>query len=180
MRNLKKVLSLALVLVMVLALSAGAAYPDQADISAEYAESVNLVSAIKIMQGKGAGQFDPQGLVTRAEMAKMIYVGSNGEDDGAALFAGLTNKFEDLTGADWATNYIKWANFKGIISGTNAEGTTFKPLANVKGVEAAKMLLTMIGFDADVEGYQNDANWQFNIADDAKQHKLLMQELFGI
>lgn len=173
MRNLKKVLSLALVFVMVfaLAVSAGAAYTDQSSINSDYKTAVDVLSAIKVMQGKASGQFDPKGNVTRAEMAKMIYVGSIGEDDGAALYASMATKFTDFTGADWAANYIKWANHKNIVAGTSA--TTFRPLNNVTGVQAAKMILTMMGFNADLEGYQNVENWEFNIADDARTFGLL-------
>ena len=173
MKNLKKVLSLALVFVMVFALmvSASATYSDQSKI--ENKEAVELITALQIMTGRN-GAFDPTANVQRGEMAKMIYIAMNGVDDKAELYSTLTNPFSDVGNTVeeyWGVNYVKWANYKGVISGKSP--TMFYPKDNVKGVEAAKMILVAMGFDAIVEGYQNNSNWEFNIAEDAKTYGLL-------
>lgn len=173
MRNLKKVLSLALVFVMVFALmvSAGAAYSDQDKI--ENKGAVELITALQIMTGR-SGAFDPTANVQRGEMAKMIYIAMNGVDDKAELYATLTNPFTDVGNTVeeyWGVNYVKWANYKGVISGKSP--TMFYPKDDVKGIEAAKMILVAMGFDAVVEGYQDNSNWEFNIAEDAKATGLL-------
>ena len=51
---------------------AGAAFTDQADIKAS--EAVDTLVALGVVNGYDDGSFKPNGTVTRAEMAKMIYV----------------------------------------------------------------------------------------------------------
>ncbi len=50
----------------------------------------------------------------------------------------------------WAKGYIKFCESQGIIAGYG--DNTFKPDATVTGVEAAKMLLVLAGYDADKAG----------------------------
>ena len=86
MRNLKRALSLALALVMVLSMmvvGAGAVsvddFSDGADIVNK--EAVTVLASLNVINGKDDGSYDPTGIVTRAEMAKMICVVLNGGRD---------------------------------------------------------------------------------------------------
>ena len=52
---------------------AGAAFTDQADIKVD-ADAVDTLVSLGIVEGFEDGSFQPNGTVTRAQMAKMIYV----------------------------------------------------------------------------------------------------------
>ena len=121
---------------------AGAAFTDSADIKAT--EAVNMLSALGVINGYTDGSFKPNDTVTRAEMAKMIYVLRTGSDK-ATAYENATTKFTDVKG-HWAAPYIKYCEAMGIIAGKSA--TKFDPDATVTGEETAKMLLVTIGYDA--------------------------------
>ena len=146
MNNLKRVLSLALSTVMLvgmMAMGASAAeFSDADDI--QHDDAVNTLVALSVINGKDDGSFDPQGDVTRAEMAKMIAVAMNGGSDTNTGVKG-TPSFTDIKG-HWAESYIEYCYDLNIISG-RGDGT-FDPGANVTGLEATKMVLTALGYDA--------------------------------
>ena len=125
---------------------AGAAFTDSADIKAT--EAVNMLSALGVINGYTDGSFKPNDTVTRAEMAKMIYVLRTGSDK-ATAYENATTKFTDVKG-HWAAPYIKYCEAMGIIAGKSA--TKFDPDATVTGEETAKMLLVTIGYDATKAG----------------------------
>ncbi|MCQ5129408.1 S-layer homology domain-containing protein [Butyricicoccus faecihominis] len=124
---------------------AGAAFTDEADI--KNSEAVDVLSALGVINGYKDGSFQPKGTITRAEMAKMIYVLRTGSDN-AEAYKNTTTKFVDLNTSKsaWAAGYIKYCEALGIIAGKSA--TKFDPDATVTGEEAAKMLLVTLGYDA--------------------------------
>ena len=142
MKNLKKILALVLAFACAFTMFAGAAFTDSADIKAT--EAVNMLSALGVINGYTDGSFKPNDTVTRAEMAKMIYVLRTGSDK-ATAYENATTKFTDVKG-HWAAPYIKYCEAMGIIAGKSA--TKFDPDATVTGEETAKMLLVTIGYDA--------------------------------
>ena len=163
MRNLKKILSLALALVMVMSLLtvAGAReFNDAADI--EHTEAVEVMSSLGVINGMGNNTFNPKGNVTRGEMAKMITYISLGNVEPTA-FLGTTTNLTDING-HWAEAYIKYCYSQGIISGRG--NGIFAPNANVTATEAARMLLVAIGYNADVQVYTG-AQWNINVVRDA-------------
>ena len=125
---------------------AGAAFTDSADIKST--EAVNMLSALGVINGYTDGSFKPNDTVTRAEMAKMIFVLRTGSDK-ATAYENATTKFTDIKG-HWAAPYIKYCEAMGIIAGKSA--TKFDPDATVTGEETAKMLLVTIGYDASKAG----------------------------
>ena len=143
MKNLKKVLALVLAFACAFTMFAGAAFTDEADIQAK--DAVNMLTALGVIEGYEDGSFNPDGVVTRAEMAKMIFVVRNNTIDDSA-YANNTSKLTDITN-HWAKGYIKFCESQGIIAGYG--DNTFRPDATVTGVEAAKMLLVLAGYDAD-------------------------------
>lgn len=169
MRTLKKVLALSLVFAMAFTLMAGAAFKDQASIDSDLNDDITLMTALGVFQGDENGNFNPEQNVTRAQAAKMIYVlKNNGTDDGAAAFTG-TSIYADVTTGHWAEGYINYCTNLGYMNGWK-EGNVqkFDPNGNVTGVELAKMLLCMIGYKADIQGYTGN-NWSQNVQQDASE-----------
>ena len=172
MRNLKRALSLALAAVMVLGMmviGAGAVsvddFSDGADIVNK--EAVTVLASLNVINGKDDGSYDPTGIVTRAEMAKMICVVLNGGRD-PQLGSVVADSYTD-TVSHWAKAYIEYCTNLGIVAG-RGDGT-FAPNDTVTMAEAAKMLLVAIGYNADIEGYVG-ANWQINTDVKANQEDL--------
>ena len=141
--HLKKVLALVMAFAMAFTMMAGAAFTDSADIEAT--EAVDTLSALGVINGYEDGSFKPNGTVTRAEMAAMIYIVRNGGKTDASGYENLPTSFNDIKG-HWAEGFIKHAQTMGIISGRNDK--TFDPNAKVTGVEAALMCLRTAGYDA--------------------------------
>ena len=126
---------------------AGAAFTDQADIKVD-ADAVDTLVSLGIVEGFEDGSFQPNGTVTRAQMAKMIYVLRTGKSDASAYNDDKTS-FTDI-GSHWARGYIKYCQSLGIIAGKS--NTIFAPNATVTAQEAAKMLLVTLGYDANKAG----------------------------
>ena len=120
---------------------AGAAFTDEADIKAT--DAVNMLTALGVIEGDPDGSFRPDATVTRAEMAKMIFVVRNNTIDDSA-YENNSSKLTDIN-SHWAKGYIKFCESQGIIAGYG-DGT-FRPDATVTGTEAAKMLLVLTGYD---------------------------------
>ena len=162
MRNLKRALSLALALVMVLSMMVVGAtavsvddFSDGADIVNK--EAVSVLATLNVINGKDDGSYDPTGTVTRGEMAKMICVILNGGND-PVLGETITNSYTD-TASHWAKSFIEYCTTLGIVAG-KGDGT-FDPNGQVTVAEAAKMVLVALGYNAGVEGYTG-INWQIN------------------
>ena len=126
---------------------AGAAFTDSADIKVD-ADAVDTLVSLGIVEGFEDGSFQPNGTVTRAQMAKMIYVLRTGKSDASAYNDDKTS-FTDI-GSHWARGYIKYCQSLGIIAGKS--NTIFAPNATVTAQEAAKMLLVTLGYDATKAG----------------------------
>ena len=126
---------------------AGAAFTDQADIKVD-SDVVDTLVSLGVIEGFEDGSFQPNATVTRAQMAKMIYVLRTGNSDASAYNNDKTS-FTDING-HWAAGYIKYCQSVGIIAGKSA--TVFAPNATVTAQEAAKMLLVTLGYDAQKAG----------------------------
>jgi len=165
---MNKIVALSLVLAMALSMMASAAsFKDQATINADLMDEINLLVALGVYSenGTGAGYFEPNGTITRAQAAKIVYVLKNkGVDNGATSWTGL-NIFTDVEAGAWYEGYVNYCASTGILAGTG-DGK-YNPNGQLTGVELAKMLLVVIGYKADVEGYTGD-KWDANILSDAE------------
>ena len=131
---------------------ASAAFTDQADIKAT--DAVDMLVALGVVDGFEDGSFQPNGTVTRAQMAKMIYVLRTGKSDASAYNNDKTS-FTDIN-SHWAAGYIKYCQSLGIIAGKS--NTKFDPNGKVTAQEAAKMLLVTLGYNAEKAGLVG-SNW---------------------
>ena len=162
MRNLKRALSLALAAVMVLSMmviGAGAVSIDDFSDKDKIVntEAVTTMVSLGVINGKDDGSYDPTGIVTRAEMAKLISVMLNGGKD--PTLGEVSANFTDTAG-HWAESYIAYVANLSIIDG-RGDGT-FGPNDQVTGAQAAKMLLTALGYRSEIEGFTG-ANWAINV-----------------
>ena len=132
---------------------AGAAFTDQADIKVD-ADVVDTLVSLGVIEGFEDGSFQPNATVTRAQMAKMIYVLRTGNSDASAYNDDKTS-FTDING-HWARGYIKYCQSLGIIAGKS--NTKFVPNDKVTAQEAAKMLLVTLGYDPAKAGLTG-ASW---------------------
>ena len=159
MRNLKRVLSLALASVMVVSMmviGAGAANFDDFSDKDEIVnkEAVSVLVELGVLAGKDDGSYDPTGIITRGEMAKIICVVLNkGQDPNLGTVN--SNTYTDTVG-HWAAPYIEYCTTLGIVAG-KGDGT-FAPNDTVTASEASKMLLVALGYNAQYESMIG-ANW---------------------
>ena len=151
--NLKKILALVLAFACAFTMFAGAAFTDQADFAVD-TDVVDTLVSLGVINGYTDGSFKPNDTVTRAEMAKMIYVLRTGNSDASAYNNDKTT-FTDING-HWAAGYVKYCQSLGIIAGQSA--TKFAPDQTVTAQEAAKMLLVTLGYDAEKAGLVG-VNW---------------------
>ena len=175
MRTLKKVLALSLVFAMAFTMMAGAAFKDQDKIDSSLTNDIQLLTALGVFKGDENGNFNPTDNVKRSEAAKMIYVlKNNGVDDGAVAFQGVS-KYADVPVGHWAEGYINYCTNLGYMGGWQENGVQkFDPNGNVTGVELMKMLLCMIGYKADMQGYTGNG-WQTNVLVDAATSGLTVE-----
>ena len=159
---MKKFLSLVLALVMTMSLvtvSAGAKdFTDNSKIN--YKEAVDVMSAVKVIDGYAEGDFRPANTLTRGAAAKIICNLILGPTTAEALVADAA-PYSDVPTTNTFAGYIAYCAKEGIISGY-ADGT-FRPAASLSGYAFMKMLLGALGYDAETEGYTGN-NWSINVA----------------
>ncbi|MBQ7751508.1 MAG: S-layer homology domain-containing protein [Clostridia bacterium] len=151
MKNFKRVISA----VIALALSASTLVAVSAakftDVdSTNYAEAIDVLSALDVVHGYEDGSFKPDGEITRAEAATMIVGALNMMGDAQA--AAGSSKFTDVNEkASWATGYVNVGVAQGFINGMN--DTTFAPQENVTYAQMCVMLTKITGYGDYAESY---------------------------
>ena len=159
---MKKFLSLVLALVMTMSLvtvSAGAKdFTDNSKIN--YKEAVDVMSAVKVIDGYAEGDFRPSNTLTRGAAAKIICNLILGPTTAEALVADAA-PYSDVPTTNNFAGYIAYCAKARIISGY-ADGT-FRPAATLSGYAFMKMLLGALGYDATAEGYTGN-NWSIQVA----------------
>jgi hypothetical protein len=105
-----------------------------------YAEAVNTLATLGIVNGVNDGAFSPNAAITRAEFAAIAarFAVENTTDAGS---------FSDVTASHWAYKYVATAYAYGWVNGVG-DGT-FAPNRNITRAEAATMVNRMLGRVAD-------------------------------
>jgi len=155
MKSLKRTLSLVLALVMVLGLFGGITasaveFTDNEDI--QYKEAVDVLTGIGAIAGYPDGDefsFQPTGLITRAEAAKIVAYTALGPEAPELLENDVPTNFTDLGDYAWAIPSIEWLVKEGAIHGRSE--TIYDPSSNVTGYEFLKMMLACLGYGANDE-----------------------------
>lgn len=165
MRNLKRVLSMALASVMVLGLTvvgaSAADFNDQAEI--KHTTAAAVMSAIGVLEGNEKGDFMPDQVLTREQAAKIITYMLMGPENAEKLGVSGT-KFSDVAADRWSAPYVAYCANMGILAG---DGTgKFNPEGELTGHAFAKMLLVALGYDANIQNYVGNS-WSINVATDA-------------
>lgn len=159
---MKKFLSLALALVMTMSLvtiSAGAKdFTDSSKIT--YSDAVDVMSAIKVVDGYANGDFRPTNTLTRGAASKIICNMILGPTTAGALPTSVA-PFKDVPAGSTFAGYIAYCSQQKIINGY-ADGT-FRPSGTLNGYAFMKMLLGALGYDGSIEGFTG-ANWSVNVA----------------
>lgn len=147
----------------------GAAFTDQSSIKVD-SKVIDTLTEKNVIKGFEDGSFQPDKLVTRAQMAKMMFVLRTGSDDASYYAKDMTDTFADTAGT-WSNGYVKYCQAYGIVSGKSS--AVFAPNASVTTAEAAKMLLVYSGHDVQKDGLTG-AQWKENTLKLADKDGLLV------
>ncbi|HHX14512.1 MAG TPA: S-layer homology domain-containing protein [Clostridiales bacterium] len=139
---MRKVLSFTLVLALILgslgmAFAADPAYSDVADKPCE--QAVTTLTQLGVVTGYPDGQYKPDNIVTRAEMAALMIRAL-----GLQAYAVGVSTFPDMDQAPWAQKHVAYASALGIVVGY-PDGT-FRPNNTVNYNEATTMVLRALGY----------------------------------
>ena len=155
----KRVFSLLLALVLTLSAaaipaSAAESFSDVTD--KKTAQNVEVLRLLGVIEGNGAGQFNPSGLLTRAEFCKMVVV-LMGKGSDAMRYKTVTI-FPDVRATHWAAGYINLAVRQSepkLLAGL-PDGT-FQPDSYITYGQAVTILMRVLGFaDKDSGGIWPD------------------------
>ena len=144
----KRVFSLLLALVLTLSAaaipaSAAESFSDVTD--KKTAQNVEVLRLLGVIEGNGAGQFNPSGLLTRAEFCKMVVV-LMGKGSDAMRYKTVTI-FPDVRATHWAAGYINLAVRQSepkLLAGL-PDGT-FQPDSYITYGQAVTILMRVLGF----------------------------------
>ncbi|OCT10694.1 hypothetical protein A8709_22930 [Paenibacillus pectinilyticus] len=107
------------------------AFNDTTSVKAWAGRQIQVAAAKGILEGRAEQAFDPNGLVTRAEFAKMIVKTFSLEN------ANATENFSDVNDSDWFKVYVASAVQNGIVNGK--EAGKFDPNGSITRAEMAVM-----------------------------------------
>ena len=177
MKNLKKVLALVLAVVMIMSVVTVASAKTYKDADKEayktYADAIDALSSLKILDGFEDGEFKADRTFNRAQAAKIVAIVHNAATNGkikdqtaiSALYSNAQNPFVDCN-TSWALPYINYCRITGLADGMTA--TTYAPKRELTGVQWLKLMLTTLNFNTAKEGYTG-TGWDVNVLNRANE-----------
>lgn len=156
---MKRLLSILLAALMVLSLGLTTVYAEETSIddvklpftdvkNTWYTYAIKYVYANGLMDGMSAKEFAPEGKLTRAQFAKVLWTLAGEPETTPNL------DFADTKNSKWYAGMVTWAVEAGIVNGYKEGGKKlFKPDDNINRQEMAKMLVTFFEYmDIEIVG----------------------------
>jgi len=144
MKNLKKLISVIIAVIMIVGSFATVSAADYKDVEStnSFYKAIKVLSGLGIVNGDDEGNFNPKNDIKRSEMVALV-CRMMGEEDIATNSA--SNAFTDVAANHWAAGNIAWGVNRGIINGMG-DGT-FAPDASVSYQDAVVMIMRALGYD---------------------------------
>lgn len=180
MKRSRKIVVIAVAVMLTLLSSTGAAFADidysQWNSKSTYPQDIvntpllPVVKALldkKIITGYPDGTFKPENNITRAEVAVILTKMTNRTNEVGSAESG--NRFSDLAGYGWAKGYINVMANTGIVKGITS--STFGPAKNINYAELITMIIrTKGGVSTELEA---QGNWPNNYIQYAQMYNML-------
>ena len=107
-----------------------------------YTDAVAWAAANGIVNGVGDNKFNPNGNITREELATILYRYSKFKGENPKADGDLSVYLDGAKTSGWAADGVKWAVGSGIITGTSE--TTVDPQGTATRAQVATMLMRYI------------------------------------
>ena len=104
-----------------------------------YADAVAWAAQNGIVSGTSATTFSPDGVITREQMAAILYRYAQYKGYDVTAKADLSMFTDAAQVSTYATDAMAWANASGLISGTSA--TTLSPAGSATRAQVATILM---------------------------------------
>ncbi len=106
-----------------------------------YTEAVRWAAGYGITTGNGDGNFDPNGEVTREQLATFLYRFAKYMNLNTTVNADIAGYADAASVSSYAADALKWANGAGVINGKS--GKVLDPTGDATRAELAKMLMVV-------------------------------------
>ena len=107
-----------------------------------YTDAIAWAAANGIVNGVGDGKFNPNGSITREQLAAILYRYEQRKGDDIGAHGDLSTYTDGAKTALWAADAVRWAVGNGIITGTSA--STVDPQGTATRAQVATMLMRYI------------------------------------
>ena len=111
------------------------------DVAADawYADAVNWAAGEGIVSGYGNGKFGPDDLITREQMANMLYYYAQYKGYDVSASGELSSFTDGASTSSWAAEAVQWAVGSGLLSGKG--GGVLDPQGTATRAEAASIFM---------------------------------------